>query len=167
MLGGLLKGLFMISGFLILSAIYGKDSEKKVSTGKGILMSVIFSFWIIFTMLAFTENIAFGIISLLSFPLICVCWGINVRKSANAKTQTDLEQIEKRIATLKQTYQNSLKDIENYNPEHVKQSYMQGSISRKTFDKFVDSYKATKLIIESSPKELEVLEQKRLELLNK
>ena len=88
----MLKGLFMISGFLILSAIYGKDAEKKVSTGKGILMSIIFIFWLIGTMLAFTENIALGIIILLSFPSICICWGIKVRKSTNEKTQKDLEQ---------------------------------------------------------------------------
>ncbi len=76
-------------------------------------------------------------------------------------------QIEKYISSLKQTYQNAVRDIGDVKPEDIEHAYTQGLITKEKFTEIMNSYEVLQFMIQSLPLQIETFEQKRLELLNK
>ena len=85
----------------------------------------------------------------------------------NKNRETELEKIENSIANLKQMIQNAIRDIGDVKPEDVEQAYNQGLINKDKFEELCNSYKCLQAIISLTPRTIEILEQQRLEILNK
>lgn len=81
--------------------------------------------------------------------------------------ENELKQIEKNISSLKQTYQNAVRDIGDVKPEDIEHAYTQGLITKEKFTEIMNSYEVLQFMIQSLPLQIETFEQKRLELLNK
>lgn len=89
----MLKGLLMSVGLLIYYIIYGKKrlKNKQISILSTSWASLLFSFWLLCTLLFFTTqdiegiNLLWGILLAVSFPVFCVIWKLRVIKTQPLK----------------------------------------------------------------------------------
>jgi len=85
-------GLLKMSGFLILSLIYGKEKckEKEESLGQelfvllSVFLSGLFAFWMICLVLLFSgaasNDFLFALITAIAFPVLIFIWAMIARK---------------------------------------------------------------------------------------
>lgn len=173
-----LTAIFLIDIFL--SAYVCKYFCEKSRAKSNYGIAVLFFINLIRYIIGFANNVSYYgfsfslfVVYLFAFGSLIITLGMVANENyLEEPEQTpikneELKQLEDNIAKLKQMVQKAIRDIEGVSIENIEQAYKQGLINEEKYEELYNSYEALQAIISLTPKTIESLEQKRLEILNK